>query len=70
MFLDYYNLSPLLMQIHTFLCSVMPEWLALTLEGLVVGVFILIMYAVLAIILIYMERKVCAAFQCRIGRTV
>ena len=34
MFLDYYNLSPLLMQIHAFLCSVMPEWLALTLEGL------------------------------------
>ena len=67
MFLDYYNLSPLLMQIHAFLCSVMPEWLALTLEGLVVGVFILVMYAVLAIILIYMERKVCAAFQCRIG---
>ena len=25
MFLDYYNLSPLLMQIHAFLCSVMPE---------------------------------------------
>ena len=67
MFLDYYNLSPLLMQIHAFLCSVMPEWLALTLEGLAVGVFILVMYAVLAIILIYMERKVCAAFQCRIG---
>ena len=67
MFLDYYNFSPLLMQIHAFLCSVMPEWLALTLEGLVVGVFILVMYAVLAIILIYMERKVCAAFQCRIG---
>ena len=65
MFLDYYNLSPLLMQIHAFLCSVMPEWLALTLEGLVVGVFILVMYAVLAIILIYMERKVCAAFQVR-----
>ena len=67
MFLDYYNFSPLLMQIHAFLCSVMPEWLALTLEGLVVGVFILVMYAVLAIILIYMERIVCAAFQCRIG---
>ena len=52
MFLDYYNLSPLLMQIHAFLCSVMPEWLALALEGLAVGVFILVMYAVLAIILI------------------
>lgn len=45
----------------------MPEGLAIFLEGLVVGVVILLLYAVLAIILIYMERKVCAAFQCRIG---
>ena len=67
MFLDYYNFAPLLTRIHSALCGVIPEWLALTLEGLAVGIFILVMYAVLAIILIYMERKVCAAFQCRIG---
>lgn len=67
MFLDYYNLQPLFMAIHSALCSVMPEGLAIFLEGLVVGVVILVLYAVLAIILIYMERKVCAAFQCRIG---
>ena len=66
-FLDYYNLEPLLVRIHEALCSVMPEWLALTLEGVVVGVIIIALYAVLAIVLIYMERKVCAAFQCRIG---
>ena len=67
MFLDYYNLQPLLTAIHAALCSIMPEGLAIFLEGLAVGVFILVLYAVLAIILIYMERKVCAAFQCRIG---
>ena len=67
MFLDYYNFEPLLAGIHAALCSVMPEWAALTLEGLAVGVAIMLMYAVLAIVLIYMERKVCAAFQCRIG---
>ena len=67
MFLDYYNLEPLFLAIHSALCSVMPEGLAIFLEGLVVGVVILLLYAVLAIILIYMERKVCAAFQCRIG---
>lgn len=66
-FLDYYNLQPLFMAIHSALCSVMPEGLAIFLEGLVVGVVILLLYAVLAIILIYMERKVCASFQCRIG---
>lgn len=64
---DYYNLEPLLMWIHSAMCSMMPEWLAFTIEGIAVGVFIMVMYAVLAIILIYMERKVCAAFQCRIG---
>lgn len=64
---DYYNLEPLLMWIHSAICNLMPEWLALTIEGIAVGVFIMVMYAVLAIILIYMERKVCAAFQCRIG---
>ena len=66
-YLDYYNIQPLLLRVHEWLCSVMPQWLALTLEGIVVGVFIMIMYAVMAVILIYMERKVCAAFQCRIG---
>lgn len=64
---DYYNLEPLLMWIHNTMCGMMPEWLAFTIEGIAVGIFIMVMYAVLAIILIYMERKVCAAFQCRIG---
>lgn len=67
MIADYYNLEPLLMDVHGWLLSFLPQGLALTLEGLAVGVFILLMYAVLAIVLIYMERKVCAAFQCRIG---
>ena len=67
MTLDYYNLEPLLKFIHTTLCGVMPEWLVLTFEGLIVGVIILLLYVILAIVMIYMERKVCAAFQCRIG---
>ena len=50
MFLDYYNLEPLFLAIHSALCSVMPEGLAIFLEGLVVGVVILVLYAVLAII--------------------
>lgn len=39
----------------------------LLIECILVGVCILLAYAVLAIILIFMERKVCAAFQCRLG---
>lgn len=40
---------------------------AVLIECIVVGVCILAGYAILAIILIFMERKVCAYFQCRIG---
>ena len=34
---------------------------------MIVGVCLLLMYAVIAILMIFMERKVCAAFQCRLG---
>ena len=66
-FLDYYNFKPVAEWIHSSLCGVMPEGLALFLEGLVVAVVIILLYAILAIALIYMERKVCAFFQCRLG---
>lgn len=66
-FLDYYSIQPITQWIHEFLCGLMPEGLAIFLECVVIGVIIVVLYAVLAIILIYMERKVCAAFQCRIG---
>jgi NADH-quinone oxidoreductase subunit H len=47
----------------------MSEGLAIFVECILVGVFILVMYALLALILIYMERKVCAFFQLRLGPT-
>ena len=53
--------------IHQMLTSLMPEGLARFLECVVIGVCIILMYAVLAITLIYMERKICAFFQCRLG---
>lgn len=40
---------------------------AILIECVIVGVFILTAYALLAIVLIFMERKVCAYFQCRLG---
>ncbi len=43
------------------------DWLATTIECVLVGTAILLSYAVFAIILIYMERKVCAWIQCRLG---
>ncbi len=53
--------------IHEFLTSYMPVELAVFLECLAVGICIILLYVVIAVIMIYMERKVCAAFQCRLG---
>ncbi|MDR3260872.1 MAG: NADH-quinone oxidoreductase subunit NuoH [Tannerella sp.] len=47
--------------------SVMPSGAAVFVECVLVGIAILVMYAIIAVIMIYMERKVCAAFQCRLG---
>ncbi|MGN0221614.1 MAG: NADH-quinone oxidoreductase subunit NuoH [Prevotella sp.] len=41
-------------------------WTILT-ECVLVGVMLLVGYALIAIVLIFMERKVCAYFQCRLG---
>ena len=43
------------------------DFWSILIECVLVGVGILIGYATLAIILIFMERKVCAYFQCRLG---
>lgn len=45
----------------------LPEWGALLIEFVLVGVVLLLLYAVIALVLIYAERKVCAFFQCRLG---
>ena len=54
--------------IHELLLSVMPEGWAIFIECIAVGVCIVALYAILAIVLIYMERKVCGFFQCRLGQ--
>ncbi|MDE6652016.1 MAG: NADH-quinone oxidoreductase subunit H, partial [Paramuribaculum sp.] len=53
--------------IHNFLSSFMPEWLTVTTECVLIGVALLLTYALLALFYIYFERKICAAFQCRLG---
>ncbi|MDE6449068.1 MAG: NADH-quinone oxidoreductase subunit H, partial [Muribaculaceae bacterium] len=45
----------------------MAPWLVTTIECVLVGVGLLLLYALLALFYIYFERKVCAAFQCRLG---
>ena len=45
----------------------MGDFWAILIECLLVGVALLTGYALIAIVLIFMERKVCAYFQCRLG---
>ena len=53
--------------INNFLGGFMPHWLVVTVECILVGIGLLLLYALLALFYIYYERKVCAAFQCRLG---
>jgi NADH-quinone oxidoreductase subunit H len=45
----------------------MPVWLSTTIECVIIGVALLLMYSLLAIFYIFYERKVCGWFQCRLG---
>ena len=53
--------------LHGLLTGFMPEWAAILTESILVALVIITLYAIFAIVLIYMERKVCAFFQCRLG---
>ena len=47
--------------------SFLPGWATLLIEFVLIGVAILALYCILALFLIYFERKVAGAFQCRLG---
>ena len=55
--------------INNFLLTTcgLPHWLTVTIECLLIGVGLLLVYAVLALFYILYERKVCAWIQCRLG---
>jgi NADH-quinone oxidoreductase subunit H len=55
--------------IDEFLRSYLSEGWTLLIEFILIGLVVLTAYAVLALLLIYIERKVCAFFQCRLGPT-
>lgn len=62
-----FDFSLLTTWIDNLLRSFMPGWLTVTLECVVIGVVLMLVYALLALFYIWFERKVCAAFQCRLG---
>lgn len=62
-----YDFSIITSWIDNFLRQYLPEWGALLIEFVLIGVALLLLYALIALFLIYFERKVCAFFQCRLG---
>ena len=53
--------------LHGVLSGAIGDSCAVLVESVLVALAIVTVYAILAMIMIYAERKVCAAFQCRIG---
>lgn len=62
-----FNFSVVTSWIHDLLASFMAPWLVTCTECVLIGVGLLLLYALLALFYIYFERKVCAFFQCRLG---
>ena len=62
-----FDFSVITQWIDNLLRSWMPGGWALFIEFVLVGVALLLLYALIALALIYIERKVCAFFQCRLG---
>lgn len=62
-----FDFSVLTNWIDEQLLSFMPGWLTVVTECVLIGLVLLLTYSVLALFYIYFERKVCAAFQCRLG---
>lgn len=62
-----YDLSVITNWINNLLGSFMAPWLTVLTECVLIGIGLLLVYSVLALFYIYFERKVCAAFQCRLG---
>ena len=61
------ELSHLTAWIDSFLRGLMPDFWASMIEFVLIGIALLAAYAVIAVILIYVERKITAFFQARIG---
>jgi NADH-quinone oxidoreductase subunit H len=64
---NIYDFSNLTSAIHQWLSGMMSPGLVTTVEWVLIGVAYLLFFAVLGLALVYVERKVCADFQQRLG---
>ena len=62
-----FDFSEITTWIDQFLRTYLEPWVAVLVEGILVGLALLVTYAIIALVLIYAERKICAFFQCRLG---
>ncbi len=67
MILNIYSFSTLTASIDKTLHRAMPPSIAVLAEFVLIGLLFLIFYALLGLFLVYLERKVCAVMQNRIG---
>lgn len=64
---NIYDLSTFTGSLNSFLMENLSPFWAVTIEMVLIGLAILLFYAVLGLYLVYAERKVCAFMQCRVG---
>ena len=64
---DIYDFTVFTSSIHKSLSSVMGETAVMMTEMVIVGIVFLTLFALLGLVLVYAERKVCAFFQQRLG---
>ena len=64
---NIYDFSDLTSSIHQSLTAMMPTAAVTVVEWVIIGVVYLLFFALLGLALVYMERKVCADFQQRLG---
>ena len=62
-----FDFSTITQWVDELLRSFLPHAAATLVEFILIGLCLLVGYAVIALVLIYVERKVCAFFQCRLG---
>lgn len=67
--MESFSFANLTAAFHNLLLDTLgiPGWLTTTIECVLIGLGMLLAYSLLALFYIYFERKVCAAFQCRLG---
>ena len=64
---NFYDFTTFTHNLHVWFTQHMSAGLATAVEWIIVGLLYIIMVALLGLFLIYAERKVCAAFQQRVG---